>query len=320
MLLPAHERRGEIHFFVAKRLPYDVRLTVAFGLMAVGLMLEIVFLNSMFWVGLPAILAGVALLLTKGFDNTVVQKGVSQEWRPARREEVERIVALNKRQREWDRDAVDITCTRGFWVLAGLTIVVVLAGLGLWSFSKTAGIMLFANGVVMIIPFWVTGVRSILKNDKLVVKANMLIEINRAFERIKQTGEEFQYQIQTGEARDGRGDVPRDLKALLAFHDGPAEFLGVQMQIAINSVQGTDFPYFYCVLVARPEFGGLKLNEFRTLPKGIVLEPKRETDVDIMVIRQRTTKNSGYHTKVDIAANIFLYALHQARRLIAERK
>ena len=64
MLLPAHERRDEIRFYVAKRLPYGPRLKTAFGLMAVGLMVEIVFMDSGFWVGLPVVMAGVLLLLT----------------------------------------------------------------------------------------------------------------------------------------------------------------------------------------------------------------------------------------------------------------
>jgi len=319
MLLPAHERRDEIRFYIAKRLPYGRRLGIAFGLMAVGLMLEIVFMDSAFWMGLPVVMAGVLLLLTKGFDNAVEQQRVSQEWRPARREEIERVIALNKRQKKWDQDVVDVSCPRGFAVFAAVALVVGLAALYVLSRWSTMGIMLLANAAVMVLPFWVTGVRHILKNDQLVVKATMFLEVERAFESIKKDAEEFQYQIQTAEAKDGSGDVPRDVKALLTFHDGPTEFLGVQMQIAINSVQGTDFPYFYCVLVARPEFGGFKVNEFRTLPKGIVLEPKRETDVDIMVIRQKTTKNSGYHTKSGDALRIFGYAFIQARRLLAER-
>ena len=319
MLLPAHERRDEIRFYVAKRLPYGPRLKIAFGLMAVGLTLEIVFMYSMFWIGLPLVLAGVLMLLTKGFDNVVEQRWPSQEWRSARREEVEQIIALNKQQKQWDRDAVDITCTRGFFVFAAVMLVVALTALFVLPRWTPVGIMLMANPAIMVLPFWVTGVRHILKNDQIVIKATTFLEVERAFESIKKDTEEFQYQIQTAEAKDGSGDVPRDLKALVTFHDGSAEFLGVQMQIAINSVQGTDFPYFYCVLVARPEFGGLKVNEFRSLPKGIVLEPKRETDVDIMVIRQMTTKNSGYHTKPGDAVRIFGYAFIQARRLLAER-
>ena len=60
------------------------------------------------------------------------------------------------------------------------------------------------------------------------------------------------------------------------FHDEPKEFPGVQMQIAVKSVQATDFSYFHCMLVARPEFGGLAVNLLGAPPDDVLVEPKRE--------------------------------------------
>ena len=39
MLLPQAERRGEIHFYLAKSLPYGLRMAISFLLMAVGFLI-----------------------------------------------------------------------------------------------------------------------------------------------------------------------------------------------------------------------------------------------------------------------------------------
>ena len=325
MLLPAADRRGEIHFYFAKRLPYNVRLAVAFALIAAGWTIQMLFLTSGPWIaGLPGVVAGVALLLVRGFDNTTPLRRSTDEWRPARRIEVERILELNRKQRKWDQDAIDITNARG-----GLVFVALLIALaGVWMYVINSRLsdpsgryiqMLAANAAVMLFPFWFTGVRSILKNDRLVIKAEMLLRIEDAFNKgAKSPREEFKYQIQTAEAKRGEGEMPCDVKALVRFHDGPSDFLGVQMQIAINSVQGTDYPYLYCVLVARESFGELsKTAKPEPPPRNIVLEPKHENNVHILVVRQKTTKNSGYHTNQKTAHAIFDYAIRSARRLIA---
>ena len=326
MLLPHCERRGEIHFHLLKSLAYNQRIALAFSLMTTGFILEAVLIESNFWLGLIAVAAGVLLLLTKGFDNAAAPKAGTLEWRPARREEVERILELNKKQKKWDQDAIDITCTPGLLVLILVGIVVagavLIMGARGWLPSARLALLLPANAAVMLLPFWLTGVRSILKNDKLVIKATMLLGIEEALEREgKGSGEEFQYQLQTADVKDDAGQAPRDVKALVSFHDGPPEFLGVQMQISINSVQGRDYPYFYCVLVARPEFGGrLTLDTIRRPGKvNVVVESTQEDDVDIAVIRQRTTKKSGFHTKQPVAQDIFIFALQQARAVIARK-
>jgi hypothetical protein len=88
------------------------------------------------------------------------------------------------------------------------------------------------------------------------------------------------------------------------------------MQISINSVQGRDFPYFYCVLVAKEEFGALRVGP---PPKGIEVEPGHDAGVQVVVMRQATTKNAGYHTDPEAARRILAFALGEARRVLGAR-
>ena len=102
----------------------------------------------------------------------------------------------------------------------------------------------------------------------------------------------------------------------------------------LNRVQGTPYPYFYCVVIAKkdpaffmavdktlpvlPEF------KFGTPDSGIsaffnaiglgttpdlVFETKEEEDVNILVIRQATSKTSGYHTQEWISRGILERAI-----------
>ena len=122
--------------------------------------------------------------------------------------------------------------------------------------------------------------------------------------------------LEIGETAAGK--TPLDAKMVLAFHNGPPEFLGLQLQLAINNVQGTDYPYFYCVLVARPPFGLLPKSRSELMPD-ITVEKSHEGDVDIIVIRQTTTQTSGYYTKPNTVKTLFLYALAEARLVLAKQ-
>ena len=339
MLLPDPRRRGEVHFFIAKSMPYGMRMTLSLLLVFSGLAVQVVGEGASVVFGLVVVFAGVLLLLTKGFENKPKLKRSKQDWRPARREEVQRILKVDEEQKKWDVDAVDITNSCGCLVLLGSLLVSGALFFVLLSMHHgdpfARPVRLVLNVPIILLPFWFTGSRTILKKDKLLIKAKMLLKVEAAFEMsAPEPGEEFQYQIQTKKAQKGEGEVPQDVKALVMFRDGPPEFLGLQMQLSINNVQGKDYPYFYCVLVARPEFGGLPVTGERTeAPKGllaslfgsamqtptIIVEHEKETDVDVAVIRQRTSKNTGYHTDEAAAQRIFRFALNEARKLLKAR-
>ena len=115
-----------------------------------------------------------------------------------------------------------------------------------------------------------------------------------------------QMQVRTS----GQGEMPCDAKLVLRLDALGDAFLGLQVQVVLNNVQGSDYPYLYCVLVARPQLHILEPNAIATPPKGIVVEPKHQEadNVDIVVIRQETTKTKGYHTQPADCAAIFTFA------------
>jgi len=318
MLLPAVERRGEIQFYLAKSLPYGARLTLSFSLMLCGIAVQLagggkngpLFIAA----GAACLFAGVLLLLVKGYQNVVRTSGPA-EWRPAGDTEITRILSLHAEQRKWDRDFFDITCARG---ILGFILTAAVVGVAVGFAAQVSdrfALLILIDAAVLLIPFWFTGVRFILKNDKLIVKIRALLNVKKACQQAGGPGfDQFLWQLQVAKATGGAGEVPRDVKAVLQPAGAPPSFLGLQMQVCINSVQGNDYPYFYCVLVAKPELGLLE-RPLGDAPKKVTIERDRQGDVDVVVIRQETTKNSGYHTNTKAATNIFLYALALARQV-----
>jgi hypothetical protein len=100
-------------------------------------------------------------------------------------------------------------------------------------------------------------------------------------------------------AGDGEGQVPIDARVFIRFPDGPEDFLGLQLQVAINNVQGTRYPYLYAVLVARESYGLIERyhDEIHELTD-LTVDTSRDRDegVEALVMRQPTTEDSGYHT------------------------
>jgi hypothetical protein len=313
MLLPDPRRRGEIHFSLAKSLPYNRRLTIIAVLLAAGFAVEL------FWnlyVGAGLLLVATLLAIVKGFSNIPQDLQGASKWQGAERAQLENIITLDRKSRQWDQSALDITCGLGAAVL--LLFLAVMAGVT---------VLLFANGLtwlaqawaldggVLLLPHWVTGVRQILKNDPLTVKVRMLLSIMDFWEQNRQEGEALMPQMEVLSTK--AGEIPRDAKLVLRLSRLGDAFLGLQVQIVLNRVQGSDYPYLYCVLVARKAFGMFQKLGTPQVPEAIVAESQTDPaqGVDVLVIRQETTQTSGYHTNPAAAARIFACALAEARRL-----
>jgi hypothetical protein len=320
MLLPSVERRGDICFLIAKRLPYRPRLTIALALMAAGFTIQVAnpYGDGWTWGTLP-IFIGVLLLLTRGYRNTVNLSATGGTWHEASRESIDRILAIARQQGRWDQDAIDITCVTGFLCFLLVAAVVFFVHAFLAKSSPLLALIVTVDIAVMTVPFWITGVRSTLKNDKLVTKCRMLMKIEKTFAFQASEGETFHYQIMTVPAGDKKEDgVPQDVKAMITFANAPKEFLGLQVQITINSIQGTDYTYCYCVIVCRPEFLAGK-DIYMPVSKDILFERQPEKDVHVIVIRQDTTATSkGYYTDPAAACRIFGVAFSSARNLLSK--
>ena len=108
--------------------------------------------------------------------------------------------------------------------------------------------------------------------------------------------------------------IPDDVKIRISIRDQHKDFLGLYGQIVLNMVSGTAHPYFYMVLVAKKGFGLVKAYQNYNPPEKIIKEHKNEGDVEVFVIRQETTRTSGYKTNDKKIRQIFSEGLRVAEK------
>lgn len=308
-LLPEAQRRGEITFKVARSLSYDARLTVILCCLAAGIAAQLYFMNA--FLGAPLVLAASLLSLVSGYTNVPTSAVmVSREWKPVGRGAVERVRKLHEASRAWDQSALDITCVIGFVTLFGLLAIVAILALAMMDYPGLMAIWL-TDAILLILPHWLTGVRRILTRPGLIIKTKALLDIETHFNQMKALNEAMQWMMEVSHRPEG--EIPEDFKLMVKYTGAPEDFLGLQVQVALNDVSGMSFPYLYCVVLARPGFG---LSQFAQQEKEIIEEFETEKDVELIVIRQRTTKTSGYHTKPAAQTEIFRRAVLRAREVL----
>jgi hypothetical protein len=119
--------------------------------------------------------------------------------------------------------------------------------------------------------------------------------------------------------REGRrGKYPVDAKLMLRpSTDDDSGFLGIQIQVAMNSVQGTDYPYLYAVVLGK---GGFRPPERDQIPRAeadgrkMVFENGSDGEVRYLVIRQHADNSGGWHTEGLAIHRIVMKALELGRR------
>jgi len=314
-LFPPEEKQGDIHFVFAKALPYRLRMRLVIGLLAAGVLAQVL---VQFWIGWCLLVIAMGLGMIKGYKAIVPVKRGEEKWHQVTPDEYRKVQRTTEQLREWDQDALDITNVTGGFVFVLVLAAVVAIGLALAARQPQWGLYWVANCLVVLLPHWLIGVRQYLKKDRLLVKVRLLQAVLNKLEALSQA--QVLPMLSTLEGAAG-GQVPQDARLMIRLVGAPGWFLGIQVQISINVVQGSDYPYLYCVLIAKPEGKMLHcLPRVKGFDKDrLVIESEVQSDANIIVVRQRTTQSSGYHTKPKQAERVVRSALDLAERLCAMR-
>jgi hypothetical protein len=96
--------------------------------------------------------------------------------------------------------------------------------------------------------------------------------------------------------KDSKGrDVPEDLRFLIEAKRPPADFVGIQVQAAINKGPNGEVPYLYAVVLTRGREGPSYEAARRFRASGYEVEEGGDDEYGSVVIRQQTG-NGGYCT------------------------
>lgn len=303
------DEQGIVIFHIWKSLSYAPRTFLALVFIIIGGLLQYyAYLNtqtdSLLTVGVIIVLAGNMLLLVKGYNNKVKldRYTAEKDWVKVDEEQLDKILEINKKARKWDISSLDISNVLGVFTFILIIGILVLLGFSELLHTYIATKIIVLNTLVLFVPHWFTGIRRITTTPKLVNKIKLFKYLMSGFKQILKN-DKVDYLVYV----EGEDEMfPRDVKMKIQFKDQPEDFLGLYAQISLNNVNDRDYPYFYVVLVAKLQSGILKkIFDDIQPPHRVIKEHKTEDDIELIVIRQKTTKTSGYHTKPKAMVYIF---------------
>jgi hypothetical protein len=310
-IAPSATERAGVRFAVGSG-GFILRYALALGLFAIGWAVccfapfEVALI-----VGGLVILLGHLPLWVRG--QSLAPGGATPDheevWVPADPDWYDRFEEMEKRARRWDLSPWDITSAPGVVVLGLITLgmVVSVAMVAEVIGEKAAHRAALAGGALWL-PLWLNGMRSHWNPPELGLKGAVLRVAARVV-RGPRTTERYEAVPLLALVEHRRGKVPVDARLMLRpVQDDGSGLIGIQVQVCLNNVRGKDYPYAYCVVLAKPGF------VFPQLQTKLTCERGKGEDVVYMVVRQHADRHSGWHTDQHAVQGIVQTALRIADR------
>ncbi|MGD2092040.1 MAG: hypothetical protein PVH61_38070 [Candidatus Aminicenantes bacterium] len=304
--------RGIVEFKIWKSLIYNTRLLISIGLILVGFLIQYFSYNIL--PGAVIIFLGNILLLPSGYNNRVNlgKFDPQSDWEKAGKHKLDELLTLDRKIRKWDKSTIDASnALGGFLFLILLGIIGYLGWDAFFESDNKTMQIITVDAAVLLIPYWVTGLRSIFTVPTLTKKIKLINTLLSQVEPQLQAHKVEYFLLLKGKDTQ----VPTDVKFKVNIANQHKDFLGYYGQVTLNNVQSTAYPYFYVVMVARKDFGLKEIyNSYRHSGK-IVKEFKKQKDVEVLVIRKNTKVGSrGYQTGKKEVQYIFLEGLKLAEK------
>ncbi len=292
-----------------------VRLLAAGSLFAAGLAAWCLAPWPLAAAGLLLLLAGHLPLWAR--TQTTAPGGATPQhedvWAPVEDDWLNRVLDLEERGARWDTTPWDISNGIGCLALLGLLLAIAtLAFLAGAALGEDGLFRVAVAAPLLFVPLWLSGMRTTWNPSELRRKGEALAVARAAIE--ESTGKAFDLVplLALREGRQGHYPVDARLMARPAREDASG-FLGVQVQVAMNNVQGRDYPYLYAVILGK---GGFRFSDApgRQGVHGVdlVLEGGENEGVRYRVVRQHADRSGGWHTEPDHIRGIVTAALEQA--------
>jgi len=315
------EKRDNVRFYMFEKLSYSKRMMLYLAFVASGFLFQILFLKA--WPGAVFLVCATLLNLIRGYNNRISLKDfrVDDNWTSVDMKQIRQIKELERKTVNWDRDILDISNGTGIigFILTAFALMCVYVFLRILLVNDAVGGIFITDVIILVLPLWFNGMKQVQKQDDLNIKAGIINSMEEFFKTIKRDGEFFKPALLLARDKNGKS-IPKDSRFTVSFENRPDDFYGIQAQININLVESSRYPYFYCVIAAKRGFG---LEQYvRSIPehKKIIVTYEEDIDAEVIVIRQRTSKSSGYHTNTTDCKRIMEVALTAARNIIANYK
>ncbi len=271
----------------------------------------------------PGAMAGLAVLLAGHLPlwvrtQTTAPGGATPQhedvWAPVEDDWLKRVEGLEQRGARWDTTPWDVSNAVGCLALVALLMVLALVSLAVGTLSGPDALVRVAVAApLLFVPLWLNGMRTTWNPSELRKKGQALAVARATIEEV--AGKDFDLVplLALREGRRGHYPVDARLMARPAREDASG-FLGVQVQVAMNNVQGTDYPYLYAVILGKDAFR-FPITADRARERGVslVFENGRSEGVTYRVVRQHADKQGGWHTEPEHIRAIVATAIEKAR-------
>jgi len=297
-----------ITYHFLNTISFPVRLFSALALILLGLAVEY-FVRSYWYAGLPLILAGSLLMRPRGIVPRLDLKGadMTSAWEPTTVEKLDDII---KHSKNAERASNKIGTLDIFLALGAYIILPIMLGYSIF-FGKTVALtILSVNAMILLFPQRLWSGLSSIKEIPVVARARIFKWLLQK-EKIDDLSLEVMLLLRGAERK-----APADVKFKVDFPEKNPDILGLYVQLVMNSVRDKKYPYLYSVLVARKGYPMKeRFGDYKSPRKDIITEFKKaEGGVEVMILRQKTTKTSGYHTSYQKMHEIYREGLDILRK------
>ena len=316
-----HESKQPIlQFKLFNALNFKLRMYLIGAFLCFAFALQIWFLNV--WASLPFLLMVILLAWLIGFDNKVDfhHLQLTAQWHTIPFDDLKKITELNKKQQAWDSNFWELSNYSGMIIFISLITLVTAIWFYISQYYLNIANILVVDSLLIILFQWSNGMRSYQKLPDVIQKINFLNTTTNMYYK-KHSSNIHKLQAQLLLQSTDEQSLPKDVKADISYPAAHKNFHGIQTQVVINRIQGTPYPYCYSVIVADSKlefFQFLEHHAYLIKPKqAIIFEKKVQNNTEILVIRQQTTKTSGYHTTPEKATLIMQSAITIADKFVS---
>jgi hypothetical protein len=273
--------------YVIPKVAFPARLAAFGGLAAAGLALQVLIPDGYgFFPGILVMVPGLLFVAAKNFRNRPMDIG-KEDWQPVSVREFDRIKSNLQLTKE-KRFGVIYRTGFGFFIALVLAILSFI----LWSGDLPLGALVAFDGLVLLIPFLFTGNVSLWTPTELAFRMRVFDPILSS-EQAEGGDIVITPYLRLDKTKEGQ-QIPEDIRLMVEPRRKPADFLGVQLQVAVNKGPNGNVPYLYSVFLCRGKgdsyqaLSALRFDDY-------VREPGGDKEYGYIVVRQKTS-GTGYHT------------------------
>jgi len=293
--------------YVIPKVSFPARLLALAGFGAAGMALQVLIPNGFgFLPGAVVMVPGVLFLIARNFRNKPMD--ISQEdWQPASVLEFDRI-KRNLQMTRQKRYAVIYRPGFGIFILIVLLAMALILSAGGRAFGATV----FFDAALLLIGFLLSGNVSLWTPQELAFRMTVFEPILSS-EQAEGGDIIITPYLRLDKDREGH-QVPEDIRLMVEPRRKPADFLGVQLQVAVNKGPNGNVPYLYAVFLCRGKgatYQALAADHYGNF----VREPGGDKEYGYVVVRQQTS-GTGYQTDASDVRRLYAMVKEKLQKML----